>query len=86
MYLLHNLMHRVEEIRSHAGGATYKEISKGKFKALPVIIPGASLLPQFEEHASEWHCQVRVLHRMNHRLAEARDLLLPRLMSGEITV
>ena len=26
MYLLHNLMHRVEEIRSHAGGATYREI------------------------------------------------------------
>jgi type I restriction enzyme S subunit len=36
MYLLYNLMRRVEEIRSHAGGATYKEISKGKFKALPV--------------------------------------------------
>ena len=32
MYLLLNLMHRVEEIRSHAGGSTYKEINKAKFK------------------------------------------------------
>ena len=45
MYLLHNLMHRVEEVRSHAGGATYKEISKGKFKALPIVLPEATLLP-----------------------------------------
>src|SRR5690606_31627221 len=47
MYLLHNLMHRVEEIRSHAGGATYKEISKGKFKAFPVVIPDTALMRDF---------------------------------------
>ena len=35
MYLLHNLMHRVEEIRSHAGGATYKEINKSKLERYP---------------------------------------------------
>jgi len=86
MYLLHNLMHRVEEIRSHAGGATYKEISKGKFKALTVVIPKRALLEQFEDQASELHRQARVLHRMNRKLAEARDLLLPRFMSGKITV
>jgi type I restriction enzyme S subunit len=84
MYLLHNLLHRVEEIRSHAGGATYKEISKGKFRALPVVMPEASLLREFEEQASEMHRQVRALHRMNQKLAQARDLLLPRLMNGEV--
>ena len=86
MYLLHNLMHRVEEIRSHAGGATYKEISKGKFRALPVVVPEASLLREFEEQTSTHHAQVRALHTMNQKLAQARDLLLPRLMNGEIAV
>lgn len=86
MYLLHNLMHRVEEIRSHAGGATYKEISKGKFKALPIVLPVRELLQEFEEQASMLHSQVIALHSMNRRLAEARDLLLPRLMNGEIAV
>lgn len=86
MYLLHNLMHRVEEIRSHAGGATYKEISKGKFRALPVIIPDAALLREFEDQASTLHAQVRTLHTQNQKLAQARDLLLPRLMNGEIAV
>jgi type I restriction enzyme S subunit len=86
MYLLHNLMHRVEEIRSHAGGATYKEISKSKFKALKVVMPEASLLREFEDQASELHAQVRTLHTMDQKLAQARDLLLLRLMNGEIAV
>ena len=86
MYLLHNLMHRVEEVRSHAGGATYREISKGKFRVLPVVSPGESLLRDFEDQASLLHAKVRSLHIMNQRLARARDLLLPRLMSGEIAV
>ena len=86
MYLLHNLIHRVEEIRSHAGGSTYKEISKGNFRALPVVIPDASSLREFEEQASILHTQVRGLHTMNQKLAEARDLPLPRLINGEIAV
>jgi type I restriction enzyme S subunit len=86
MYLLHNLMYRVEEIRSHAGGSTYKEISKGKFKALPVVIPDTALLREFEEQASELHRQVQTLHTMNQKLAQARDLLLPRLMNGDTAV
>ena len=86
MYLLHNLMNRVEEIRSHAGGATYKEISKSKFKALPVVMPDVSLLREFEERATEQLKQVRVLHTMSAKLAVARDLLLLRLMSGELAV
>ena len=86
MYLLHNLMHRVEEIRSHAGGATYREISKGKFRALSVVLPERSLLREFENQASTLHTQVRNLHTMNRNLARVRDLLLPRLMSGEIAV
>ena len=86
MYLLHNLMHRVEEIRSHAGGATYKEISKGKFKALLVVIPHAALMREFEDQTSELHAQVRTLHKINQKLTQARGLLLPRLMNGEIAV
>ena len=86
MYFLHNLMHRVEEIRSVAGGATYREINKGKFRVLPVVLPEESLLREFEDQASTLHTQVRGLHTMNQRLSQARDLLLPRLMNGEITV
>lgn len=86
MYILHNLMHRVEEIRMHAGGSTYKEISKGKFKSLEIVMPDLPLLRHFEDQASNLHDQVRILYKMNKKLAEARDLLLPRLMNGEVAV
>ena len=86
MYLLFNLMHRVEEIRSYAGGSTYREISKSKFKALNVALPDSHLLREFEEQTSTMHSQVRTLHTMNQKLAQSRDLLLPRLMSGVVAV
>jgi len=86
MYLLHNLMQRVEEIRSHAGGATYKEINKSKFRALDVTMPSGKLLQEFEEQGTTLHEQVRNLYAMNQKLAQARDLLLPRLMSGALAV
>lgn len=86
MYLLHNLMHRVEEIRSHAGGATYKEISKGRFRSLNIVVPPKALLLQFEEMAFQLLKQTRVLQKQRAKLTSARDLLLPRLMNGEIAL
>jgi type I restriction enzyme, S subunit len=86
MYLLHNLMYRVEEIRSHAGGATYKEISKSRFRGLNIVVPSKVLLLQFEEMALQLLKQTRVLQKQKTKLTKARDLLLPRLMNGEIAV
>lgn len=86
MYLLHNLMHRVEEIRSHAGGSTYKEISKGRFRAMDIILPPTTVLLQFNDFAYDSLQQVRTLQKQKVKLTEARDLLLPRLMNGEIPV
>jgi type I restriction enzyme S subunit len=86
MYMLQSLMWRVEEIRSHAGGATYKEISKGRFRALPILKPPSGLAADFEDQATLLHTQVETLHIANQQLAKARDLLLPKLMSGAIAV
>jgi type I restriction enzyme S subunit len=86
MYLLYNLMYRVEEIRSHAGGSTYQEISKTRFRNLDIVIPSKTLLQQFQEQSYKILEQVRVLNKQNKKLAQARDLLLPRLMNGEIAV
>ena len=62
------------------------EISKGKFKALPVLMPPRWLAQRFEAEVATLYEQVRNLHAMNQSLAKARDLLLPRLISGQITV
>ena len=44
------------------------------------------LISLFEEKVRPIDEQMRTLFIENHKLRAARDLLLPRLMSGEITV
>ena len=86
MYLLFNLMSRVAEIRSNAKGTTYPEISRGRFRTMAIVIPEKTLITEFANTTSDIVRQVRYLKHSNLRLATARDLLLPRLMNGEITV
>ncbi|MBC7369733.1 MAG: restriction endonuclease subunit S [Undibacterium sp.] len=84
MFMLHNLLYRVEEIRGNASGSTFKEISKGRFRAMDIVMPTKTLLTQFNEFSDGILQQVRVLRKQNAKLTRARDLLLPRLMSGEL--
>ena len=86
MYLLFNLMSRVSEIRGNAKGSTYPEISKGRFREMEVVLPLRSIVDKFGKIATEIIQQVRCLKKSNQRLQNARDLLLPRLMNGEIAL
>ena len=84
MYLLFNLMSRVAEIRGNAKGTTYPEISKGRFRAMDIVVPEKHVAAKFSDTATEIIRQVRCLKRATRELGRARDLLLPRLMNGEI--
>ncbi len=52
----------------------------------PVPIPGQGLLDAFNDSVSPITQQLKILTFQNRKLKQARDLLLPRLMSGEIAV
>jgi len=52
----------------------------------PLLLPRACVVRDFLEVAGPLHEQITKLDEMNQRLRAARDLLLPRLMSGEIAV
>lgn len=86
MYLLFNLMSRVTEIRSNAKGTTFSEISKGRFRGMNVVVPARTLVFEFANITSDILLQVRCLRRSILQLTQARDLLLPRLMNGEVAV
>ncbi len=51
-----------------------------------IILPISPLLEAFEFKVQQMFDQIWILVRANERLTTARDLLLPRLMSGEIEV
>lgn len=50
----------------------------------PLLVPSRSILRQFLEAVFPIHRQFDTLDEMTSKLSAARDLLLPRLMSGEI--
>jgi len=86
MYLLFNLMSRVDEIRSNARGTTYPEINKSSFREMHIFIPDAILINEFDGVVRRIIDQIRCLKKQNVLLTKARDLVLPRLMNGEIQI
>lgn len=86
MFLLFNLLSRVDEMIGLATGATFKEISKKTFRALPVLWPTDGQLKSFEDWVYPLIQQVRLIKKQNQQLVQARILLLPKLMSGQLDV
>lgn len=52
----------------------------------PLLHPPVTLLRSFHETIEPIHAQLDKLEEINQKLRTARDLLLPRLMSGELSV
>jgi type I restriction enzyme S subunit len=68
------------------GATNQTELSRGQIGEATILAPSHSLVQQFEEFAAPLFGQVAVLMEQTQKLRAARDLLLPRLMSGEISV
>lgn len=68
------------------GGATMANVNKAKFSGLPVVIPPEKLLEVFEESMVPIFSQIQTLSLSSIKLSEARNLLVPKLMNGEIAV
>ena len=61
-------------------------VNKTKFTSIPVLIPSENLLKEFEVVVKTLFQQLELLEQQKSSLTNARDLLLPRLMNGEISV
>jgi len=86
MYLVCNLMMRKEEIVANANGATFLEISRGRFRKMEILLPDVETLSKFEEKCNMLFEAVYNIELQNQNLAATRDRLLPRLLSGELKV
>jgi len=68
------------------GGATMANVNKSKFSSIKVVIPSSLMLDQFNSFVANQIDQIEQLALINLHLTQARDLLLPRLMNGEVAV
>jgi type I restriction enzyme S subunit len=73
-------------LENRARGAAYPAVLAADFERAEVLVPRTALLTLFNEQAQPLLAQASTLRLENEKLRAARDLLLPRLMSGEIAV
>ena len=86
-YVGRNLLGRQFEIENMAVGSTGQtELPKDRVKSLPIVLPDDNALTSFNAIIEPIAYQLYRNIEESRRLAELRDTLLPRLMSGEIKV
>jgi type I restriction enzyme S subunit len=77
---------REHAIRSMAGSDGRQRVNPKCFDQLITLQPPQPVLAQFEQAVKDSFTQIETLCKQNEQLARARDLLLPKLMSGQLDV
>jgi type I restriction enzyme S subunit len=73
-------------IAGRAQGAIMPNLNLAILADVPLVLAPRHLQLMFDDIASRFERLSEVLHQKNEQLTKARDLLLPRLMNGEIPV
>ena len=73
-------------LTNHATGAAYPAVNSEDFKNALVILPTKSLLELFHTIVIDLFDHKQNMHQKNANLRRTRDLLLPKLISGELDV
>lgn len=76
----------IAQFKSRAVGAVFDAIVIDTFRAIPFVVPKPTLVEQFTDSVAPFFRQISNLATQVEKLRQAHDLLLPRLMSGEIEV
>ena len=80
------LKENMEAVHSYSNGSTFMEISKTAFKSLDITIPDKSTVIEFDEQVKPLFEKIKFNQQHILSLSVQRDMLLPRLMSGEVKV
>lgn len=67
-------------------GAAYPAVKPVHFEVADILKPDDKVLEQFHSVADSIYRKKEALENQNHNLRESRDLLLPKLMNGEVEV
>ena len=66
------------------GGTIFAAVTKKELHGVKIMQPTCSVIQMFGDHIRSVDSQIERLHLMADQLMCVRDLLLPRLMSGEV--
>lgn len=74
----------MDSVHSFSNGSTFMEISKSAFKSLPLTIPPINLANLFQLEIKPLFDKIKYNQTQISTLSKLRNILLPRLMSGEV--
>lgn len=81
-----DLFFSLTNVKAIVTGAVQPKISQANLNKVPAVIPSAEELKQLDDCVQPIFAEIRNLQNENSRLADLRDGLLPRLMSGDLDV
>ncbi len=85
-FMLNWCQTNMAEIESRATGTTFAEISKQNFRPIRVVLPPKELMAAFTSKVAPLYAQITANLHQSRTLATLRDTLLPKLLSGELSV
>jgi type I restriction enzyme S subunit len=73
-------------LTNHATGAAYPAVNSGDFENALILHPPNALLEAYNTIVGDHFDHKRIMQQKNANLRRTRDLLLPKLISGEVDV
>ncbi|GHU52837.1 hypothetical protein AGMMS49975_09480 [Clostridia bacterium] len=86
LYLYQYLQYIKGDLVSYNIGSAQPSIKVTHIIKHPIIVPSDDMLQQFDDIAEPLTNEIYTNHRQSEHLTSMRDSLLPRLMSGELSV
>jgi type I restriction enzyme S subunit len=81
-----SISNAIEIIKGVSKSGVFDNIIIDTFRIIPIYFPGRRLIKKFNDIAGPIFSQLECLLSANARLAKTRDILLPRLISGKLSV
>lgn len=75
-----------EYLTNHATGSAYPAVNANDFKSADILVPSLDVAEEFQSIIADFYDEKAILEQKTNALREARDLLLPRLVSGQLDV
>lgn len=85
-FLRHALSASLAEFQKRAQGTTMRHIKRSALSEVMTTVPPTDVMASFESQVGPAHREVLALHQLIAWLVTTRDLLLPRLVTGQLDI
>ena len=86
VFLWEQLRNRFSKDDMMGNGAIFAAVTKGDMQGIELVCPPSALVGAAVKYCESIHFQIGALTKQVHNLRRTRDLLLPRLLSGQIAL